>query len=179
MLDTATIIAHVMFRHGAIITVPNLCKTLDQCLERPSHGAYDLAHDGDDVMVAEFAQTRVVLIAGHRISAKTCFSVTIAVSPKDEDAIASPTLSSRHNRLILDIVAQVKQPSNSCGVLWQRTKAPITAQILVGIVAALSDQMALLDSNCGWLPEGASSLESKQIVPASALALQFQPRQPI
>jgi hypothetical protein len=179
MLDTATIIAHIMFRHGAVLNFSDVLRRLDHCLETASHGAYLLTQNSDDMLVAEFGQTRVILVAGHQPNPKACFSFTIAISPKDEDAIACPTLTSLHSQLIQNLVAHFEQPSNTRGVLWQRAKAPITAAAVERIVKALTGRLALLDGGCGWIPVGATSLEAAQILPDTALPLQFQSQRPI
>lgn len=174
MLDTATIIAHVMFRQGANLNFADTLAKLDLCLEPASHGAYTLVWDTEDLMVAEFAQTRVIMVAGHQSNQRDCFSFTIAISPKDEDAIACPTLPSMHRHLIRDLVAQFAQPSNSNGVLWQRTKAPITPEAVEDLVDALEGRLALLDGGHHLLPAAPNSIETAQVLPEGALILQFQ-----
>lgn len=58
MLNTATIIAHIMYRNGAVLNFSDILRNLDLCLESASNGAYSLGWDSEDLMVAEFGQTR-------------------------------------------------------------------------------------------------------------------------
>ena len=179
MQDTATIIAHIMFRHGAILNISTVLRNLDLCLDRASNGAYALAWDSEDVMVANFAQTQVMLVAGHQQTPRSCFNLTIAVSPKDEDALANPALSRRHAALIQDLVAHFEQPLNAGGVLWQRAQAPITVEAVEQIAEALNQRLSLIDDTCNSMPVDASTLETAQLLPASATALQFAEQLPI
>jgi hypothetical protein len=179
MQDTATIIAHIMFSHGAVLNFSDILRNLDLCLETASKGAYSLAWDSEDLMIAEFGQTRIILVAGHQTTPNSGFTFTIAISPKDVDALPCPTLSSLHSQVIQQLVAHFEQPSNYNGVLWQRTKAPITAEAVELIVDALTDRLALLEGGRGWMPAGADSLETAQVLPGSALSLQFKPSRPM
>lgn len=174
MLDTATIIAHVMFRHGANLGFAETLAKLDLCLEPASQGAYTLVWDSEDLMVAEFGLTRIILVAGHQVKPLGSFSLTIAISPKDEDAISCPTLPTMHRHVIKHLVAQFEQRSNSNGVLWQRAKAPITPEAVEDLVDALEGRLALLDSGLPLPPAVAHSIDTAQVLPESALALQFR-----
>lgn len=179
MQNTATIIAHIMFKDGAILNCATVVRTLDRYLDAASNGAYSLAWDSDDVMVAEFGLTKVILVAGHQIVPKSGFSLTIAVSPKDADAISDPVLLNLHNSLIQDLVAGFEQPLTTDGVLWQRTKAPISAEAVERIAEALTEQLARMAGSSSPLPKTARSIETAQVLPASALTLQSAPLLPI
>jgi hypothetical protein len=124
-------------------------------------------------MVAEFAQTKVILIAGHQVTPQSCFGLTIAVSPRDEDALANPTLPSQHVLLIQELVTQLAPPLISGGVLWQRAKAPISVEAVERIAEALSDKLAEMEEISSTVPHGARSIETAQWLPSSALALQL------
>lgn len=179
MQDTATIIAHILFRHGSILNLSMVLRNLDLTLDRASNGAYSLNWDSEDLMVAEFSQTKVILVAGHQIAPKTCFSLTIAISPKDADAIPNPTLSTLHNCLIQELVARFEEPQNISGVLWQRASAPITAEAVERIAEALSERLALMDGVSSKLPLNARNIETAQMIPTASLTLQSRPILPI
>lgn len=179
MQDTATIIAHILFRDGTVLNLATVLRTLDLSLDGAANGAYSLSWDSEDLMVAEFAQTKVILVAGHQIAPKTCFSLTIAISPKDADAIPNPKLAAIHNGLIQEMVARFEEALNTGGVLWQRARAPITAEAVERIAEALSERLALLDEAPSKLPRNAFSIETAQMIPASSLTLQSRPILPI
>ncbi|MGB3277559.1 MAG: hypothetical protein WBA92_00045 [Pseudorhodobacter sp.] len=156
-----------------------MIRFLDQCLDRVSNGVYALSWDSENVMVAEFAQTNVILVAGHDIAPHSGFTLTLAVSPKDLDALADPAISTCYRSLIEDLVATFKICGETHGVFWQRAAAPITAEAVEAIAQALADKLATFDKPPLLLPKGADSFERAQILPTTAFSLQSAPRLPI
>lgn len=179
MQDTATIIAHIMFRDGAILNIPTVLRNLDHCLEDAAHGAYSLAWDSEDVMVANFAQTTIVLVAGHQFGLDAGFTLTIAISPKDMDALANPTLPEFHRGLIAQMVTSFSPPGMTNGVFWQRARAPITAETVEDIAEAISEQIARLDGMTDVFAAKATTIDSAHMLPASIEALQTHRLLPI
>lgn len=141
MDNTATILAHILFRDGAVLNISTVLRNLDHWLDPASDGAYQLNWDSEDVMVAQFGRSRVILIAGHKTRGGSGFSLTIAISPVDEDAIADPNLARQHNRLIKDLVASFTQSHWTSGVLWQRSEAPVTVEVVERMVEGLGETL--------------------------------------
>ncbi len=179
MQDTATLIAHIIFNGGAHLNISTVLRNLDSCLDEASHGAYSLVWDCEEVMVAEFSQTKVILVVAPQVDPMSGFTLTIAVSPKDEDAIANPALARFHRNLALELVDRFEQPANTRGVMWQRAEAPISAEAVERITDALAENLAQLSREDAQILHGAAGLNKAPILPASALALQSAPALPI
>lgn len=179
MQDTATLIAHILFKHGAILNIATVLRNLDNCLDQASNGAYSLVWDSEEVMVAAFSQTKVILVAAAEVAHGSDFTLTIAVSPKDDDAIANPVLARFHKSLALKLVAGFDQPMNTRGVMWQRAAAPISAEAVERIAEALAKQLAQMNGADGPMLMGPSTPDTAQFLPAAALSLQSAPALPI
>jgi hypothetical protein len=179
MQNTATIIAHIMFRDGAILNIPTVLRNLDHCLEDVAHGAYSLAWDSEDVMVANFAQTTIILVAGHQLGPHSGFTLTIAISPKDMDALANPTLPEMHRRLINQMVTSFSPAGMTTGVFWQRAKSPITADTVEDIAEAIAHQMTRLDGMTDGFSTQTTSIDNAHMLPANFGVLQTQRLLPI
>jgi hypothetical protein len=167
MQDTATIIAHIMFRDGAILNIPTVLRNLDHCLEDAAQGAYSLAWDSEDVMVANFAQTTIILVAGHQLGPDCGFTLTLAISPKDMDALANPILPEFHRGLITQMVSSFSPPGMTNGVFWQRARAPITADTVEDIADAIAEQIARLDGMTDAFAAKATSIDNAHMLPAN------------
>lgn len=179
MQDTATLIAHILFKNGAILNIGTVLRNLDSCLETASNGAYSLVWDSEEVMVAQFSQTKVILVAAPQADLGAGFTLTIAVSPKDADAVADPALARFHKHLALDLVQLFNEPAQSSGVMWQRAAAPISVEAVERIAEALAERLTELAPAQTPLLSQAASLETAPILPASALVLQSAPALPI
>ncbi|WP_323006301.1 hypothetical protein [Pseudorhodobacter sp.] len=178
MQESATIIAHILFRHGAFMNISSVLRTLDTCLEPASKGAYALEWDSEDVMVAQFAQTRVIIVAGHQYAPAAGFALTIAVSPRDLDAIANPVLSSLHRVLIEGLVHDFTGTQATDGVFWQRARAPITTEAVEIIADALAEKLAQLGGTPRPFVADAHSIDTAQFLSPSSPTFQTRPGQP-
>lgn len=138
MKDTATIMAHILFRDGAELNLSSVLRDLDQCLEPASNGAYELRWDSEDIMVARFGRSVIFLVVGTQAQGGYGFSLTIALSPTDIAAIADPYLSRQHRDLIKKLVSAFTKNHATCGVLWQRAEAPVSAEIVECVVDDLA-----------------------------------------
>ncbi len=172
MQDTATLIAHILFKQRAVQNMSTVLRNLDTCLDRASNGAFALAWDGEEVMVATFAQTKVILVTAPHIISTAGFTFTIAVSPKDVDAIANPTLARFHKNLALDLVRHFEQPNHMHGVMWQRAAAPISAEAVERIAETLAETLTRLNGTADHMLAGHTDPDSAPLLPASALTLQ-------
>lgn len=121
-------------------------------------------------MVSDIGQTRGILAAGQDFAPHFDFALTVALSPKDKEALPNPTISTSYQSLIENLLSTFKKRNQTVRVFWLRAADPITAEAVKAFAEQQADKLSTMDLTGHQLPGGADSFGQAQILPTTNFA---------